>query len=377
MGILCWVCWPLKSEEVCVCVCVCPKACEALVLGYMTSLEAKKFSFSFGNMYLATISRGDPNTTGDNNVINVYSSDSLALEFQLCGHTDKVTSLCFTNDASKLISGSRDRTIRVWCLSTQSELLTLPVSSTVNSLSVCSERLLTKDCDGCTMIWDLSTGKSVLTVLTEYRFAVDACFSADGATIVSDCVNYSWNQHLSVWDGQTGDNKWGLCSNVARPFSCLAVSPSPCMFSASGMAATGHKGGAVCLWNLSAKLLHASAPRNDCGAITAIAFNSDGTRLATGSMSGKIIVWDTWGPALRQSKGFMIPDNQPATRLAFDATAKRLACSFSSYSFDKMGAQDEVLIFDLEAEDGDINRTAQRLSNCCYATFSSSSLVLM
>jgi hypothetical protein len=63
-----------------VCVCVCPKACEALVLGYMTSLEAKKFSFSFGSMYLATISRGDPNTTGDNNVINVYSSDSFTSE---------------------------------------------------------------------------------------------------------------------------------------------------------------------------------------------------------------------------------------------------------------------------------------------------------
>jgi WD40 repeat protein len=329
-------------------------------------------------MYLAAIARVGQDSS-DNNVINVYSSDSLALEFQLVGHTNEVTCLCFSNDALRLISGSLDRTVRVWCLSNQSQLLTLQVPATVHSLSFCSERLLTKDCDGCTMIWDLVTGSTVLTLITENRYAADAYFNADASMIVSDSVADRRIQYLSAWDSHTGDYKWGLCNDVARPFSSLAVSPSSCLLSAGGMAATGHQGGAVCLWNLSSQELQASARRDDYGAVTAIAFSCDGTRLATGSFNGKVIVWNTSESTLFQIKGFAIPNNKPITRLAFDATAKRLACSLSNRSLDRMAswAQENVLIFDLEAEGEAINHSAQRLSNCCYATFSSASLVLM
>jgi WD40 repeat protein len=328
-------------------------------------------------MFLAAISRGDPSTT-DNNVISIYSADTLALEFQRLGHTNHVTCLCFSSDGTRLISAGRDRTVRVWCLYARSELLKLSVTSVVDSLSVYSEQLLTMDCHGRIFTWDLTTGSCVLTLFIGRRFGVAACFSADGSMIVSGNAAGSSTYLLSAWDAQSGENK-PLGSDAARPFLSLAVSPCPCMISASGMAATGYKDGAVCLWNLSSKSLQASVVPYDSGAVTAIAFNSDGMRLATGSRSGKVNVWDTSDSTLLHLKGLMVADYAPMLTLSFDTMSRRLACSTTYYTWVNLAsfARDEVFICDLEAEDGDITPSTPQLTKCCYATFSPASVVMM
>jgi WD40 repeat protein len=300
-------------------------------------------------MYLAAVSRGDRNSV-DNKVINIYSSETLALEFQLCGHAGKVNTLCFSSDGSRLFSGSEDRTVRIWCLSTQRELQTLPVTSAVWSLNICLDRLITKDSDGRAMVWDLTTGKSVLTLSISYRFSVGAYFSADGSMIVSGTVADTSYNRFYVRDTQTGKHKCELCDNAARPFLSLAVSPNPCMISASGMAATGYEDGTVCLWNLASKCLQASATSTltDFGGVTTIAFNSDGTL-----------------------RGLVVPDRTPILILSFDSSGRQLACSTTSHTVVNL-----VFIFDLETEGEDID-PVHRLSNHFYATFSPASLVLM
>jgi WD40 repeat protein len=323
-------------------------------------------------MYLAAVSRGDRNSV-DNKVINIYSSETLALEFQLCGHAGKVNTLCFSSDGSRLFSGSEDRTVRIWCLSTQRELQTLPVTSAVWSLNICLDRLITKDSDGRAMVWDLTTGKSVLTLSISYRFSVGAYFSADGSMIVSGTVADTSYNRFYVRDTQTGKHKCELCDNAARPFLSLAVSPNPCMISASGMAATGYEDGTVCLWNLASKCLQASATSTltDFGGVTTIAFNSDGTRLASGSITGNINVWDTSESTLLPLRGLVVPDRTPILILSFDSSGRQLACSTTSHTVVNL-----VFIFDLETEGEDID-PVHRLSNHFYATFSPASLVLM
>ena len=44
----------------------------------------------------------------------------LMLEPVLKGHTDVVTSVCVTADGAHVVSGSNDKTARVWCLAARS-----------------------------------------------------------------------------------------------------------------------------------------------------------------------------------------------------------------------------------------------------------------
>jgi len=47
----------------------------------------------------------------------------------LTGHTDAVSSVAFSPDGARLVSGSGDKTVKVWDASSGAELLTMPAHS--------------------------------------------------------------------------------------------------------------------------------------------------------------------------------------------------------------------------------------------------------
>jgi WD40 repeat protein len=93
------------------------------------------------------------------------------------GHKNSVVACAFSPDGRRIVSGSRDNTLR---------------------------------------LWDAETGKELMT-LEGHKNPVDACaFSPDGSRIVSG----SWNNTLQLWDAQTGH---ALRSTVLFPGGAWAV----------------------------------------------------------------------------------------------------------------------------------------------------------
>src|SRR6476620_172543 len=77
-------------------------------------------------------------------------------------HTSLVNAVAVTTDGKRVISGSADKTIKVWDLTTGKELLTLKGHGySVNAVAVTvdGKRVISGSWDNTIKVWDLATGK--------------------------------------------------------------------------------------------------------------------------------------------------------------------------------------------------------------------------
>ena len=76
---------------------------------------------------------------------------------QLSGHRNMVISIKFNRDASRIASGSYDKTIRIWDVVSCSQIM-LMVGHTSNILCF---RLASTSDDNSVMVWDVASGVCV------------------------------------------------------------------------------------------------------------------------------------------------------------------------------------------------------------------------
>lgn len=140
--------------------------------------------------------------------IHVWNVQTGALLDQLAGHEGPVSSLTFTPDGRNLISGSWDRTIRVWSIfdrSQSSELLQLTSDLLCVTTRPDSQQIAASSLDGQLTFWNLETSVQELVLdgrrdvsggrtLTSRRTAANApgtksfttiTYSADGSCLLA------------------------------------------------------------------------------------------------------------------------------------------------------------------------------------------------
>jgi WD40 repeat protein len=82
----------------------------------------------------------------------------------LKGHTHDVNSVALSSDGQLLISGSRDRTIKVWNWETKREVFTLiGHQDAVTSIATMGNILISVSDDNTLKVWDLSRREEIAT----------------------------------------------------------------------------------------------------------------------------------------------------------------------------------------------------------------------
>jgi WD40 repeat protein/serine/threonine protein kinase len=141
----------------------------------------------------------------------------------LQGHTDAVFSVAVSPDGRHIVSGSRDNTLRVWDIETGRCLNTLQGhTDAVFSVAVSLDgrHIVSGSQDKTLRVWDLGTGRC-LTTLQRHEYRVQSvAVSPDGRNIVSG----SRDNTLRVWDIETGRCLNTLQGHTDAVFS-VAVSP--------------------------------------------------------------------------------------------------------------------------------------------------------
>ena len=123
----------------------------------------------------------------------------------LRGHDDVVFSVAFSPDGSKIISGSKDNTIRVWDPTTGIEVLP-PLrghDDLINSVAFSPDgsKIISGSDDHTIRVWDATTGFALLPPLQGHDdFVYSVAFSPDGSKIIS----VSDDMAVRVWDAVTG-----------------------------------------------------------------------------------------------------------------------------------------------------------------------------
>jgi WD40 repeat protein len=116
----------------------------------------------------------------------------------LRGHTDEVSTVAVSADGKWLVSGSRDKAIRIWDLKTGTCLNTLQGhTDAVTSVAVSadSQRLVSASFDKTIRIWDLKTGTCLNTLRGHTNWVWSVAVSADGQRLVSA----SNDKTIKIW----------------------------------------------------------------------------------------------------------------------------------------------------------------------------------
>ena len=106
----------------------------------------------------------------------------------LAGHTGTVNSAGFSPDGTKLISASRDTTVRVWDVATGACVQTLQGHTDAvwsAGFSPDGTKLVSASDDQTVRVWDVATGACVQTLQGHTDRVFSAGFSPDGTKLVS------------------------------------------------------------------------------------------------------------------------------------------------------------------------------------------------
>ena len=259
---------------------------------------------------------------------NLYD---LALE----DHESWVYSLAFSRDGRKLAAGCGDRSIRIWDLSTRTELKRIEAHMGMVlavAFSPDGTKLASSGDDSALKLWDLATGWELTTLhghtsLTSGLPGI--AFSPDGARLASA----AGDRTVKLWDVTTDrqvtfhDQKGWITSLLCMPDQTTVVSGSADHSIAQWEAATG-------------RLLRKLKGHDDW--VLCLAVSPDGTLLASGGADPTIRLWNrSTGAPLPPLKGH----NVFIRGLAFSPDGKTLVSAGSNEINPPLG---EVFLWDVE-----------------------------
>jgi WD40 repeat protein len=201
------------------------------------------------------------------------------------GHTNQVTAVAFSGNGLLVVSGSKDRTARVWSATTGVELSimsghTKPVTSVAFSGD---GKLVVSGSDDCTArVWEAATGKELHTFTGHKRRVGSVAFSGDDKLVVSG----SYDHTARVWDAVTGTHLYTMRGHTAWVTSVAFSSAS--IFIVSGSADK-----TIRIWD-AATGTHLRTVTGHTSWGSSVAFSDDGDFIFSRPRSGNgmIRVWE-------------------------------------------------------------------------------------
>jgi hypothetical protein len=230
-------------------------------------------------------------TSPSGNVSN--SSGKFVLAKTLTGHSTKVDkdgdiegmidSVALSSDGRILASGSRDKTIKIWNVSTGQEINTLKGHSrSVNSVAFSPDGKTlassSRDRDNTIKIWNVATGQKITTLKGHSNLVLSVAFSPDGKTLASG----GWDNTIKIWNVSTGQEISTLKGN--------SISVNSVAFSPDGKTLATSADNTIKIWNV-ATWQEITILKAHSRLVKSVAFSSDGKTLASGSWDATIKIW--------------------------------------------------------------------------------------
>jgi WD40 repeat protein len=247
--------------------------------------------------------------------VRIWNSATGKQEALLEGHTDGVMSVAFSHKGDFIVSGSKDQSARVWNTMTyETRCLLSDHSGTMMSVAVCgNDKYVVSGSDKVVRIWDSATGKVTYELTDPLDKVTSVAVSSDSRYIAAASYTELW-----IWDvdgvlGREDLSTIGMKSahlhhnsQQASPISrCLIRNQSfnpnhadmSVAFSSDGnqiVSGVGNKvanDGIVYIWCVkTGGLLHRLEGHSYW--TTSVAFSSDCSRIASGSLDRTVRIWD-------------------------------------------------------------------------------------
>ncbi len=205
-------------------------------------------------------------------------------------HQDVITSVAFSSDGKYIVSGSRDSTARVWEATTGKEIARMTHVSNVRSAAFSPDGryVVSGSDDGTARVWEATTGKEIAGMGHEgpvYSFA----FSPDGKYVVSGS-----NLTARVWKATTGKEiarmaHGAVVSSVAFSPECDSKPGAP-LERCGRYIISGSRDGTARVWEATTGKEIARMNHEDW--VISVDFSPDGKYVVSASRDGTARVWE-------------------------------------------------------------------------------------
>jgi WD40 repeat protein/tRNA A-37 threonylcarbamoyl transferase component Bud32 len=231
-------------------------------------------------------------------------------------HPDRVYAVAFSPDGKTAATGSRDGTVRLWDPATGQPLPREPMRHrdevTTVAFSPDGQTLLTGSRDKTGGLWEVATGKRIGQPLEHQGEVVAAAFGPDGESVVTAGQGVAprvWNRRGT---GPYREPPWGHSDDWVL---ALAFSPD------RKTVLTGTGTGIAQLWEVSTGKPLGPPLQHQEMALSAVAFSPDGKSFATGTMDGLTRLWQT---ATVKPLGAPVRHQDEVAALAFSPDGRTL-----------------------------------------------------
>lgn len=168
-------------------------------------------------------------------------------------------------------------------------------SDVVKSVAISSKEniIASGSLDKTIKLWNLSTGELLHTFTGHSSAVIDVAFSPDGKTLASASNHELFDGSIKLWDVANKKFKQSLGKTlIALRTSCLAFSPDEQTL-ANGHIGSTLIGATIDIWNLKKSKIEKTL----CGhvwEVNSLAFSKDGRILVSGGLDGAVKIWNCY-----------------------------------------------------------------------------------
>jgi serine/threonine protein kinase len=215
--------------------------------------------------------------------ITVWNADSGQPLLSLTGHKSAVRSLAVKSDGSVLVSASDDQTIKIWNLGIGQELRSLQGhTSYINAVVISPDGQLvaSASADQTVKVWNLATGQELRSLKGHLSYVNAVVFSPDGRWLASA----SADQTIKLWDVATGALLRTLVGHSSY-VNAVAFSPD------GRQIISGSADRTIRVWQVETGQT-SQVLTGHSSFVEALAISPDGKRLLSGSADRSLRIWD-------------------------------------------------------------------------------------